>query len=126
MSRQLPVVIGIVIAAASVIWGSIALGSYVFLKAMGYIEDFAFPWNQLIVAIPEIIDNGWYGMSTLRVWNSAVIGVLVTLMPPLLISALILRRLFDRFRRPSLYGKMDFASPDKMRRSGFRLTKDRF
>jgi hypothetical protein len=107
-------------------WGSLALGSYVYLRGMGYRDEFEYPWCQLWILIPYIIADGWRGLPSLMTWSWCLAGILSTLMPGVVTLILLFQRMTDRRRQPSLYGKTGWADRREMRRGGFRTDRSPF
>lgn len=107
-------------------WASVALGSYVYLRGMGYPEAFEYPWDQLWIVLPYIIDGGWQGLPSLTTWTWALAGTLTALAPWVALGIRAYQRLVDRRRQPSLYGKTGWADRPHMRRNGIRNDRSPF
>ena len=104
-----------------VVWGSVAIGSYVYLAQMGYVDEFDFPFNQLIVAIPYVLTDPWHGIETLNVWKATLFGLVASIAPGAIIAYPGMRWL-GFGRTPTLYGDTGgFADRGAMRRGGIKI-----
>jgi len=107
-------------------WASIALGSFVYLRGMGYREEFEFPWCQLWIVVPYIVAAGWRGLPSVATWSWCLAGIASALLPWVVGSILLFQRLTDRRRQPSLYGKTGWADRKEMQRGGIRSERSPF
>lgn len=108
------------IGAFSLVWASAALGSYAYLQGMGYPNEFIFPWDQLWVALPWIIMDGWKGIGTLIVWEWVAVGFAAALLPWGFVASMLFRRVGGRKRQPDLWGSTGFATRREMERGGIK------
>jgi hypothetical protein len=102
------------------LWVTTAIGSYVYLRGTDYLDEFLFPWDQLWIAIPWIIHDGWAGLRTLVVWEWALIGVGSAILPWGMALSFGIRRLRRNVRQPSLWGSTGFADRREMDRGGVK------
>ena len=117
MKKILLVVCFGLLAFGLAIWASVALGSFVFLAEMGYSDEFEFPYNQLVIALPYIIGDGWH--AKMQTWTAVMMGIMAAIAPAAVIVSLIMRSVFV-VPQPPLFGRSAWATQAQMRRSGIR------
>jgi hypothetical protein len=114
------------LAVIATVWGSLAAGSYVYLAQMGYSDDFAFPWNQLIVALPYVLSDPWNGWVTINIWKCALFGIVAMIAPSVIVvGAIGFHIAFGRTvtGSSSLFGESSFADRKQMRRGGIKTSR---
>jgi hypothetical protein len=118
--------VGVVATGAVVadVWGSLAVGSYVYYSGMGYLSDFGFPWTQIWHVVPAVIHEPWHGLPSLTTWLWLTAAVLAACFPSIILLRFGSVLFFKRRRQPLLYGETGWADAHEMRRNGVTISKD--
>lgn len=121
--RKLALVAG---GGIAIMWSAAALGSYVYLTGMGYPGSFTFPWIQVWLVLPWLIDAKWAGMASVTAWMWEASGLICAVMPVVMAISLAVRRISDRRSRPRLHGETGWASRREMTDNGIRSDRNIF